>query len=83
MWPSALQMRTTYPSEMLFKFCQMTLPQIAKQSILHSHLPNRLSLNYEASKNIASIKMKRSLQYLCRARSTEGKNPRKSNLQRE
>jgi hypothetical protein len=83
MWPSALQMRTTRPSETLFKFCQMTLPQIPKVSILHSHLPNHPTLNYVPSQTLASLRMNLSLQYLYRPRNTERKNPRKINLQRE
>lgn len=63
MRPSALQMRTTHPSEM-FKFCQIILPQIPKQSILHSHLPNHLNLNYVPSRTLASLRMDLSLLYL-------------------
>jgi hypothetical protein len=73
--PPALQIITTHLSEMYFKFCQMTLPQIPKQSILYSHLPNHLNLNYVASQNLASLRTNLSLQYLYRPRSTEGKNP--------
>jgi hypothetical protein len=77
MWPSALQMRTTRPSETLFKFCQMTLPRIPKEGILHSHLPNQPTLNYVPSQTLASLRLNLSLQYLSRPRSTEKKNHRK------
>jgi len=41
----------------------MTLLQIPKQNILHSYLPNHLSLNYVANQNFASLKMKLSLEH--------------------
>jgi hypothetical protein len=71
------------PPKKLFKFYQIILSQNPKDSVLHSNLPNQLSLSCVPSQNLASLKINLSLQRLHRPRSTDRKKRRKRNLGRE